>query len=432
MLEGYVDIEDANLILNGFEHGFRLQYIGPRIKRTSKNLLSALSYKLETEEKLLNEVKLGRMLGPFNKCPISNLQTSPIGLVPKENSGWRLITHLSYPEGSSINDFIDYDICQVKYTSVDKVLEIVTSCGRHARIGKMDISQAFRLLVINPADFDLLGIEFDGKFYIDKCLPFGLSLSCSLFEKFAKMLHWAVVNQSSIDTLDHYLDDFIFIGPSDSDNCSVLMHTFSKICDTIGVPINDEKTVGPTTLLTFLGLDIDTVTMTLRIPIEKLERLKTKLSPLLSVKKVILRDLESVIGLMAFCSKAIPSSRAFLRRFYDLLASVKNKKPFYYVRVNNEVKEDVKLWLKFLKSFNGTVIIPEQFWLSNEAIELFTDSSGNPLLGCGTYFAGHWAQFKWPDIWLHSKVFSDMTFLEFIPVLLAMFIWAETLQNKKN
>jgi hypothetical protein len=32
-----------------------------------------------------------------------------------------MITHLSYPEGRAINDFIDPDLCTVRYTSFDNV-----------------------------------------------------------------------------------------------------------------------------------------------------------------------------------------------------------------------------------------------------------------------------------------------------------------------
>jgi hypothetical protein len=42
---------------------------------------------------------------------------------PKLKS-WRMITHLSYPEGRGINDFIDPDLCTVRYTSFDNVVEI--------------------------------------------------------------------------------------------------------------------------------------------------------------------------------------------------------------------------------------------------------------------------------------------------------------------
>lgn len=431
LLKNYKNLNDAKLLLNGFKFGFRLQYKGPRISRISKNLLSAETNKEETKQKLLKEVQLGKMLGPFSQKPISNLQTSPIGLVPKKDLSLRLITHLSFPKCSSINDFIDPEICKVKYSSIDKVLETILSCGRSAKLGKIDISQAFRLIVINPADFDLLGIMFDGEYFIDKCLPFGCSLSCALFEKFATMLHWAVTSYSGINTLDHYLDDFIFIGPSSSDHCYILMNTFLDISNQLGVPINDSKTVWPTTLLTFLGLDIDTVAMTIRIPEEKLVKLKNMLTPLLSMKKVTLRDLESVVGLMSFCARAITSSRAFLRRFYDLIATVNNKKPYHFARLNSEVKEDVKVWLNFLEHFNGSTYISDQTWLTNETLELFTDSSGNHQLGAGAYFAPHWVQYKWPNSWVNTPILRDMTVLELIPVVLALLIWGSELQNKK-
>ena len=100
--------------------------------------------------------------------------------------------------------------------------------------------------------------------------------------------------------------------------------------------------------------------MMVRIPEEKLQKLRNLLQPLLYKKKVSLKDLESLTGLMAYCSRAIPSSRAFIRRFYDLIAAVNNKKPHYMVRINQEVKADVQMWLQFLIEFNGQCYIPEK------------------------------------------------------------------------
>jgi hypothetical protein len=37
--------------------------------------------------------------------------------------------------------------------------------------------------------------------------------------------------------LDHYLDDFIFAGESNTDNCKRLMKTFDHVCERLGVPI---------------------------------------------------------------------------------------------------------------------------------------------------------------------------------------------------
>jgi hypothetical protein len=77
--------------------GFRLQYTCPRIFIWSTNLVSVETHKAETQIKLDKEIKMGRVLGPFSEKPISTLRISPIGLVEKPDNGWRLITHLSYP-----------------------------------------------------------------------------------------------------------------------------------------------------------------------------------------------------------------------------------------------------------------------------------------------------------------------------------------------
>ena len=116
-LGDYANRVDAQLLLQGFTFRFRIQYEGPRISTTAKNLVSAEIHKFETLAKLHDEVKLGRILGPFSKKPISTLRISPIELVQKPDNGWRLMSHLSYPSGGSINDFIPEDYCSVKYSS---------------------------------------------------------------------------------------------------------------------------------------------------------------------------------------------------------------------------------------------------------------------------------------------------------------------------
>lgn len=427
----YENKSDAEILLNGFKEGFHLNYNGPRVSFTAKNLISADMYKEETLSKLTKEVQLGRMLGPFNVKPISNLRVSPIGLVPKPDNGWRLITHLSYPNKQGVNDFIDEDLCKVRYTSFDSVVDMISALGRSALIAKVDISQAFRLLRVNPEDFDLLGIMFDGKYYVEKCLPMGCSISCSLFEKFSTFLHKTVARETGLDSLDHYLDDFLFAGGANTHNCRILMDAFLEVASEMGVPIAENKTVGPTTNLIFLGLEIDTVLMLVRVPDKKIQKLKSLLGNFVFMKKVRVNVLESMLGLMSFCSRAIPSARAFLRRFYDILAKMKDKKPYYLVKVTQEMKLDASVLLEFLINFNGECYILERLWVSNEKLELFTDASGNPTLGCAAYFAGKYVQFRWPTSWANEEFMRDLTFLELVPIVLAMYCWSSQFASTK-
>jgi Na+-translocating ferredoxin:NAD+ oxidoreductase RnfE subunit len=82
-----------------------------------------------------------------------------------------------------MGSMIDPVHCTVRYTSLDRVVEMVSKLGKRAEIDVIDIKNAFRLLMVFPGDFDLLGLKIDDKYYIDKCLPMGCSISCNLFEK---------------------------------------------------------------------------------------------------------------------------------------------------------------------------------------------------------------------------------------------------------
>jgi len=330
-----------------------------------------------------------------------------------------------------VNQFIDEEFCHVQYSSFDNVLQMISSLCRGTELGKIDIKQAFRLLTVHPADFDLLGIKFENQFWIDKNLPMGCSISCYLFEKFATFLHWLVQKQSGLSSLDHYLDDFIFAGAAHSNNCKYLMDSFQNLCHEISIPLAENKTVGPSTFITFLGLGIDTVNMFVVIPADKIEKLKSGIHLILSRKKLKVKEFESIVGLMAFCARAIPSARAFMRRFYDVLAFMKVKKSYYQIKMTNSVKDDASVWDKFLTGFNGTCYLPNSIWISNDILQLFTDSAGSLTMGCAAFFAGHWVQFKWPVYWGFEQFMSDVSFLELIPILLAMLIWYREFANKK-
>ena len=83
-LKNYPNQVDANMLLDGFTNGFKLYYHGPRMPLDTKNLKSVLFNTDVAISKVKNEILEGRIAGPFNVRPISNLRCSPIGLVPKK------------------------------------------------------------------------------------------------------------------------------------------------------------------------------------------------------------------------------------------------------------------------------------------------------------------------------------------------------------
>ena len=159
LLDIYPNKSDVAFLAEGFEFGFKLHYKGPFYSGECKNLKSVLQNEVLANEKLDQEVALGRMAGPFPFKPISNLRCSPIGLVPKKTGGFRLITHLSYPPGLSVNDGIDDALASVTYSNFDNAVGIIKMLGKGALLGKFDVKSAFRLLPLAIRAFPLLGIK---------------------------------------------------------------------------------------------------------------------------------------------------------------------------------------------------------------------------------------------------------------------------------
>ena len=75
-----------------------------------------------------------------------------------------------------------------------------------------------------------------------------------------------------------------------------------------------EKTAGPSTVLAFVGVELDTVLMEARFPQEKLNKCRDLLSVFLRRRKATLREIQSLAGLLNFSCTVVVLGRAFLHR----------------------------------------------------------------------------------------------------------------------
>ena len=84
-----------------------MHFEGERVSSSAKNLLSALENPSVVDAKVKNELEAHRLAGPFLSPPMSPFRIFPLGVIPKKAPGeFRLIHHLSFPKGSSVNDGI--------------------------------------------------------------------------------------------------------------------------------------------------------------------------------------------------------------------------------------------------------------------------------------------------------------------------------------
>lgn len=242
----------------------------------------------------------------------------------------------------------------------------------------------------------------------------GCSSSCLTFETFSPAVEWIARHKLKIDYILHLLYDFLLVASS-SQLCKQQLDLFLSLCSYLGIPMAQEKTCGPANTMSFAGIELDSILLEARLPLEKVEKCKSLLSQFLTRKKVTLQEVQSLTGLLNFACSVIQPGQAFLRRHVDLTLGV--KKANHKIRLNREVKEDLKIWLSFLSNFNGKSFFMEDRWLHSPKLNLFTDASG--AIGFGTIFGPHWCYGKWPTNWEHLNI----AILEFYPIVLSLYLW---------
>ena len=89
----------------------------------------------------------------------------------------------------------------------------------------------------------------------------------------------------------HLLDDFLIVA-STRNQCSNQLSLFLELCSYLGIPIAPEKIAGPSTILSFAGIELDTVRLEARLPSDKVLRCNSLLSYFLNRKKVTLKELQ--------------------------------------------------------------------------------------------------------------------------------------------
>lgn len=91
-----------------------------------------------------------------------------------------------------------------------------------------------------------------------------------------------------------------------------------------------EKTQAPTTNIVIYGIEVDSVKMECRLPVDKIQKIKDKLNLFKRCKKVTLKEMQSIIGLLNFACSVVVPGRTFLRRLINLTCGLSN--PKFYIR----------------------------------------------------------------------------------------------------
>ena len=375
LLRHYPDKQFVDNLVAIARYGTRVGYEGPSVRTQRPNHSSAYSNFNVINETIQSELAKGRIM-EIPSLP-SRYFCSPIGLVPKKSDciqiGWRTIFDLSCPEFASVNDGIPKEYGAIIYETLQDAMNLVAKAGRGATMMKRDLKSAFRHIPVNYRDHWLLIFEWQGKYYADLFLPFGLRTAPRIFNLFSEALHW-IFETLFHWNLTHYLDDFLFVFKPKTD-LSPIMSRYNETLTEFGLTAAPEKDMNGTTV-THLGFEFDSLRMEVRLPRNKHSRALHTVTDLLKAKSITYSMLDEALGFLSHCCQVVPLGRPFLRNIFSAIRRIPSSRPFR-TRLSRAAKKDLKWWLIFLSSWSTISVIQ----LSRINHDVATDASGKKGIG---------------------------------------------------
>ena len=110
--------------------------------------------------------------------------------------------------------------------------------------------------------------------------------------------------------LHNYIDDLIYTGlPSEIHRSYKLL---TQLLADLGLDISLKKLVPPSTSVTCLGIQIDTIQRTISIPHSKLQEIVKLCQSWASKTYCSKKDLQSLLGSLLYITKCVTPARYFL------------------------------------------------------------------------------------------------------------------------
>lgn len=411
--------EDAEFLQEGIQNGFQLTQIGTRFNEVNMDNYRSATNSINrhlVEQTIREELSQGNYVITKQKPTI----VSALGAIPKPNTNEiRIIHDCSRPHGQAVNDYITNEHFQ--FQKLDDAIKLLKP---NYFMAKIDLRHAYRSVPIHPDNYRATGCKwrFSGDnvdtYFYDTRLPFGAKSSPLIFHRLTQSVR-RMMSRRGYDDIIVYLDDFLVIGATEAD-CRLAYDTLRKLLQDLGFTLSERKLIPPTQRLTFLGVELDTISCSMRLPDEKVEELRQVVCEFQSKRRASKKQLQRLAGKLNFACRVVHGGRTFLRRILDTM----NNLSFSAKSILDEqFKEDINWWGQFLKVFNGTRLFLET--LPTE--DVVTDACNIAAAG---FFRGDWYYHNFP---IDSQHWANLhiNHKETLAIILAAKRWAPLWANKR-
>jgi hypothetical protein len=377
------------------EHGVTIPLVSQPAPLFYNNTNAVNENPLAVRSRLRDYIAFGAVEAlPSNEQPIHGIQ--PLHAVVKPASKPRLVVDLS----RNLNPYLHMESFQ--YASIDDAVAL-SSPG--CWYGKLDLSNAFLSFPLHPAAIPYFTFSFDGKLYRFTRMPFGLATAPLVCTQLLSVVVHAL--RRRLRRVIAYLDDFLLICDS-AEELSLALEFAHGVFTSFGLVVNPSKTEGPTQIITFLGVELNSVTCSTACPSSRLQELESIIDSSLPLHVIRRKQLESLIGKFSFAAQCLPGARPFMRRLLDVLQRCRRRNRAAIVRTDPGFKADLRYWRNHLDSWNGSarwrsslstpIVVASDASLQGFGLHLVSvpadiDSSSWPVrLQLGAGISGSWSK----------------------------------------
>ena len=424
----YLADYEQNCLVQFLEFGFPLglsKNPSPRLVSSTTNHGSSYKYYKYLDEFFMKGLEKCELSGPCRFPPFKEVHISPLMTAPKKPFARRVVFDATFGEYSlnrnTPGEMYCNEICQYDYPSVDDFREVIVKAGRGCLMWKRDLSRFYLQIPLDPVQYPLVCCIWRNRLFFFTALMFGLTHSGLQGQKISSAVAWihrglGLKTKEKIPfTCLNYSDDFGGCESTEKRAWESFL-ALSNLLSELGLIEADSKAHSPSTKMPYLGVEFDTMEMTMSVPPEKVEELRNDLSLWKRKKNVNKRSLQSILGKLFWVSRCVKYSRGFMSRLLSQLRSLSEAPDHKNVPIDEGCKEDINWWSRYLRHFNGTELIqsyipldlPLHDMLDSGAIVVCGDAQPN---GGGAYCGEeYWSRefHVWlnePTIPIHIKEF---------------------------
>lgn len=281
---------------------------------------------------------------------------------PKKSGGVRIILNLK-----PLNVDIAYE-----HFKMENFLSVLKLIEQNCFMSSIDLRDAYYSVNIHHSYRKYLRFIWNSKLYQFTCLPNGLTSAPRWFTKLLKPIFAYLRSLGYISV--YYLDDTWLMGKT-KEQCSDNVNATSRVLLDAGFLINEEKSkFEPSQHICFLGFELDSVEMIVKLPYEKREKIVYYCNLLLEGNEFTIRFVAKVIGTLVACLPAVQYGALFYRYLeYDKIAALAKSAGNFdsHMTLSHEARSEVDWWLKHVLTCSKRInVSPYSLMITTDASKL--------------------------------------------------------------